>query len=67
MRTIEIKLMPNGNLRGFQANTSSKNGCSELQITDIRNICPTVVSTTPPKIIIYDTAEDTASYEDGVY
>lgn len=46
--------MPNGNIRGFQAGTNDKRGVSELQITDVGNVSPTVISYTPPKIIQYD-------------
>jgi len=51
---IAFKLMPDGNIRAYQSDTPDKRGVSELQITDIRNESPTVISSTPPKIIIYD-------------
>lgn len=56
---IAFKLMPNGNIRAFQSDTSDKRGVSELQITDIRNESPAVISAAPPKIIEYE--------EDNVY
>lgn len=54
---IAFKLMPDGNIRAYQSDTFDKRGVSELQITDIRNESPTVISSTPPKIIMYE--EDT--------
>jgi len=51
---IAFKLMPNGNIRAFQSDTSDKRGVSELQITDIKNESPAVISSAPPKIIEYE-------------
>ena len=51
---IAFKLMPNGNIRAFQSDTSDKRGVSELQITDTWNESPAVISSAPPKIIEYE-------------
>lgn len=53
-RTIGVKLMPNGNIRGFQSNKADKAGVSELQITNPDNVAPSVISTIPPKIYLYE-------------
>ena len=50
---IAFKIMPNGNIRAYQSDTEDKRGVSELQITDVFNVSPTVISSTPPKIIEY--------------
>ena len=46
---IAFKLMPDGNIRAFQSDTSDKRGVSELMITDPMNSSPTVISGTPPQ------------------
>ena len=51
---IAFKMMPNGNIRAFQSDTSDKRGVSELQITDISNESPAVICSAPPKIIEYE-------------
>ena len=51
---IEIKMMPDGNIRGFQGNTIDKRGVSELQITNPFNASPTIISATPPKFYYYE-------------
>ena len=48
---IRFKVMPNGNIRGYQSNTYDKRGVSELQIINPRNEAPTV--TTAHEIKIY--------------
>ena len=52
---IAFKLMPDGDIRAFQDNTADKRGVSELNITNPRNVAPTIISSTPPKIIEYET------------
>lgn len=44
---IAFKMMPNGNIRAYQSDTPDKRGVSELQITDIRNESPTIISSPP--------------------
>ena len=44
---IAFKLMSNGNIRAFQSDKSDKRGVSELQITDISNESPAVISSAP--------------------
>lgn len=51
---IAFKMMPDGNIRAFQSDTVDKRGVSELQITNPRNESPTIISATPPKVIIYE-------------
>lgn len=46
---IAFKMMPNGNIRAFQSDTSDKRGVSELQITDTWNESPAVISSAPPQ------------------
>ena len=43
--SITLKMMPNGNVRAYRANTPDKAGVSELQITWEHNIAPTVTTT----------------------
>jgi len=57
-RRVELKMMPDGNLRGFQADSIKKNGASEWMITDINNVGPSVISASPPKIIVYEDEQD---------
>ena len=47
---IRFKVMPNGNIRAYQANTFDKRGVSELQITNPRNESPTVITGNEIKI-----------------
>ena len=47
---IRSKVMPNGNIRFFQAD-DSKSGISEMQITHPDNECPTITTAHAPKIL----------------
>jgi hypothetical protein len=49
---IRFKVMPNGNIRAFQADTYDKRGVSELMITNPRNESPTLTTENAIKIII---------------
>ena len=51
---IALKMMPDGNIRAYQSDTDDKRGVSELQITDPSNPSPTIISASPPKIIVYE-------------
>lgn len=51
---ITFKMMPNGNIRAYQADKPDKCGVSELQITDARNEAPTVIVGNVIKIIEYE-------------
>lgn len=42
--SITLKMMSNGNVRAYSANTPDKAGVSELQITWQYNIAPTVTT-----------------------
>lgn len=48
---IAFKMMPNGNIRAYQADTPDKSGVSELQFTDPRNESPTVIIGNTIKVI----------------
>ena len=50
---VAFKLMPDGDIRAYQSNTADKRGISELQITNPKNVAPTVIASTPPKVIEY--------------
>ena len=50
--------MPNGNIRAFQCNTKDKRGVSEWNITNIMGVSPTIISSAPPKILVYEESED---------
>ena len=53
---IRFKVLPNGNIRGYQSNTFDKRGVSELQIINPRNEAPTVTTAHEIKIyLIYET------------
>lgn len=44
---ISFKVMPNGNIRAFQADTKDKRGVSEMNVTNPRGVSPTII-TMPP-------------------
>ena len=54
---IAFKWMPDGDIRAFQSNTSDKRGVAELQITNIDNISPTIISSRPPNIWLYESCK----------
>lgn len=50
---IELKIMPNGNVRGFQSNTYDKRAVSELQYQNVNNTAFTIMTGIQTKIIEY--------------
>ena len=50
---IALKIMPNGNVRGFQSDTSDKRAISEMQYINVNNVCFTILSGIQTKIIEY--------------
>ncbi len=47
---IRFKMLPNGNIRGFQNNRGGQAGASEAQFINPDNISPTVITARPIKI-----------------
>lgn len=41
---IRFKVMPNGNIRAYQSDTYDKRGVSEMQITNPKNVSPTLIT-----------------------
>ena len=48
---IAFKVMPNGNIRAYQADKPDKSGVSELQFTNPKNVSPTVIIGNTIKVI----------------
>jgi len=48
---IAFKVMPNGNIRAYQADKPDKSGVSELQLTNPENESPTVIIGNTIKVI----------------
>lgn len=53
-RRIAYKLMSDGHIRAYQANTNDKSGAAEMMIYPPQLICPTISSAHAPKLLITD-------------
>lgn len=53
-RTIEYKMMPNGDIRAFQAQAKDKRGANGESIYDPKNIAPTILVDGKINIILYE-------------
>jgi hypothetical protein len=53
VKTSLSKVMPNGNIRAYQADKPDKRGVSELQFTNPENESPTVIIGNTIKVIEY--------------
>ena len=65
MRTIEYKILENGNIRGFQP-TPDKRGVSECQYQNPNNIAQTVTTAHEPKIYEMKAQDKTQPIEPGI-
>lgn len=54
--SIKFKLMPDGHIRAFQANTPDLRGISEMQIYPPHAVSPTITVAHCPKLLITDEA-----------
>lgn len=59
-KNIAFKVMPNGNIRAYQADKKDKRGVSELQFTNPQNESPTVIIGNTIKIIETNMTEQNA-------
>lgn len=57
---IAFKMMPNGNIRAYQADKPDKSGVSELQFTNPENESPTVIIGNTIKVIETNMADQNA-------
>ena len=57
---IAFKVMPNGNIRAYQADKPDKSGVSELQFTNPENESPTVIIGNTIKVIETNMADQNA-------
>ena len=54
---IKTKMLPNGNIYGWQDHKKTKPPAGEWCITDPKNICPSVIKVRPLYILIYEQEE----------